>query len=64
MNYDNHPDFNKARTAEESTKRFAADRERTFIKATDDFGAGFKYALMWLPIVGLLYLGLAPSILG
>ena len=50
MNYDNHPDFNKARTPAEATKRFAADRERTFIRANDDFNVGMKYGIALIPL--------------
>ena len=60
MNYDNDKDFNAARTPKEATKRFAADRERTYAKANGDFGSGVKYALYCLPIVGLFYLAAAP----
>ena len=49
MNYDDHPDFNKARTEEESTLRFAADRERTYLAANEDFNVGMKYGLALIP---------------
>jgi len=64
MDYDDHPDFNKARTAEESTQEFADDRQAQLDKTNADFNSGVKLGLMLTVIVGLLYIGLAPDILG
>jgi len=64
MNYDNDPDFNKARTPKEATKEFATARAVTFDAANKDFGVGVKYGLLWAVVVGLLFIGLAPDILG
>ncbi len=49
MNYDDH----KARTPEEATLRFAADRERTYMKANADFAGGTKDGIVYLTIIGL-----------
>ena len=55
MNYDNDPDFNKARTAEESTQEFADARAAKFDSANEDFNVGLKYGLALIP--GTLALG-------
>ena len=56
MNYDDHEDFNKARTPEEATLRFAADRERTYMKANADFAGGTQDGIVYFTILGLGYL--------
>ena len=64
MNYDNDPDFNKARTPEESTQEFADARAAKLDSANSDFAVGVKYGLLWAVVVGLLWLGLAKYLLG
>lgn len=49
MNYDDHPDFNKARTPEESTKEFANARAATYASANEDWNVGMKYGLALIP---------------
>ena len=49
MNYDKHPDFNKARTAREETQAFAAQRVRTYRAANEDFNVGMKYGIALIP---------------
>ena len=49
MNYDNHPDFNKARTPEESTQEFADARAAIVASATDDWNVGMKYGIALIP---------------
>jgi len=59
MNYDNDPDFNAARTPEESTQEFADARAAMYDAANKDFSigtiggifisiaVGFAYLLVW-----------------
>jgi hypothetical protein len=56
MNYDDHEDFNKARLPHEATLRFAADRERTYMKANADFAGGTRDGIFYLTVIGLLSL--------
>ncbi len=55
MNYDNHPDFNKARTPEESTKEFANNRAAVYDRANANFSGGIRDGLAALLIGGVLY---------
>jgi hypothetical protein len=54
MNYNDHPDFNKARTEEESTWQFANQRAEVYAKANADFSAGTGQGLFVFGI-GLLF---------
>ena len=49
IDYSNDPDFNKARTSEESTKEFADARAAVFAKANGDFNVGLIYGLALIP---------------
>lgn len=53
MNYDDHEDFNKARTPEESTKQFAHERAAVYDNANAVFAGGTRDAMAVLGI-GLL----------
>ena len=54
MNYDDHPDFNKARTAEESTQEFADARAAKFDSANDDFSNGTRDGIVFFTIGAIM----------
>jgi hypothetical protein len=56
MNYDDHKDFNKARTAEEATPEFAKARAAVYDRANADFAGGSQDGLWYLTIGGLMAL--------
>jgi len=56
MNYDDHEDFNKARTPEEATKEFANARAAVYDKASADFAGGTQDGLVYFTIGGLMAL--------
>ena len=56
MNYDDHEDFNKARTPEEATKEFANARAVVYDKANADFAGGTQDGIVYSTIIGLLCL--------
>ncbi len=56
MNYDDHEDFNKARTPEEATKEFAKAREAVYDKANADFAGGTQDGIVYFSIGALLCL--------
>jgi len=56
MNYDDHPDFNKARTPEESTKQFANARAAVYDNANAVFAGGTRDAIAVLGIGFLVQL--------
>ena len=56
MNYDDHKDFNKARTFEESTQQFADEREAVYAKARADFSGGTKDGGVYFTIGALMIL--------
>ena len=56
MNYDDHEDFNKARTPEEATKEFANARAAVYDKANADFAGGTQDGIVYFTILGLLTL--------
>ena len=56
MNYDNDPDFNKARTREESFQTFADRREAMYNKANADFGGGVQDGLVYFTIGAAMFL--------
>ena len=56
MNYDDHPDFNKARTFEESTQQFADERAAVYDKANADFAGGTQDGIVYFTIGALMTL--------
>lgn len=56
MNYDDHPDFNKARTFEESTQQFADERAAVYAKANADFTGGVKDGCVYFTMGALMFL--------
>jgi hypothetical protein len=54
MNYDDHEDFNKARTAEEATKEFANAREAVFDKARSDFSGGVQDGIVFFTVGAIM----------
>ena len=56
MNYDDHEDFNKARTPEEATPEFAEKRAAMYDRANADFAGGTQDGLWYLTIGGLMFL--------
>jgi hypothetical protein len=56
MNYDDHPDFNKARTPEEATKKFATARAAVYDKANADFAGGTQDGIVYFTIGALMTL--------
>lgn len=56
MNYDDHKDFNKARTPEEATKEFAVARAAVYDKANADFSGGTQDGIVYFTIGGLMVL--------
>lgn len=56
MNYDDHEDFNKARTPEEATQQFADERAAVLAKANADFTGGVGDGLRYLALGALMCL--------
>jgi len=56
MNYDDHEDFNKARTPEEESYQFANAREAVYDKARADFSGGTKDGIVTIGIGALMFL--------
>jgi len=57
--YINKDEFNTSRTKQESRRAFAADRERTFMKANEDFSGGVKLGFCYLPLAfALAWIGI------
>jgi hypothetical protein len=56
MDYDDHEDFNKARTFEESTQQFADEREAVYAKASADFAGGIRDGIVYFTIGALMFL--------
>ena len=56
MNYDDHKDFNKARTPEEATAQFAHDRAAVYDKANADFAGGTQDGCVYFTIGALMIL--------
>lgn len=56
VNYDDHEDFNKARTPEEESYQFANAREAVYDKARADFSGGTKDGIVTIGIGALMFL--------
>ena len=54
--------YSEHRTAEEATQEFADKRQALYARANEDVVFGVEYGFYWAIIIGLLYLGLGPSL--
>ena len=56
MNYDDHEDFNKARTREETFQTFADRRAAMYNKANADFSGGVQDGIVYFAGIAFICL--------